>query len=51
MYLCTQPPKIYHTPSSVWSKTTLNTGGVGGAGGGQPTCKPIMKNFQLNGAW
>ena len=49
--------------SSVWSKTTLNTGGVGGAGAGPPTCKtrtffliplaltmPIINNFQLNGA-
>ena len=26
------PPKNYHTPSSLWSKTTLIKGGVGGAG-------------------
>ena len=28
----TLPPKSLHTFSSVWSKITLNTGGVGGAG-------------------
>ena len=48
---------------SVWSKTTLITGGVVGAGAGPPICKigiffqipfalvmPIGNNFQLNGA-
>ena len=28
----TLPPKSLHTFSSVWRKTTLNTGSVGGAG-------------------
>ena len=55
--------QIYHAPSSVWSKTTLISGNVGGAGAGQPTCKlvkffiislrrtePIFNNFQENGA-
>ena len=28
----TQPPKSLHTFSSAWSKTTVNTGGVGGEG-------------------
>ena len=48
---------------SVWSKTTLIKGHVGGAGACPPTCKmgtffhiplaltmPINNNFQLNGA-
>ena len=47
---------------SVWSKTTLNTGGMGGAREDPPTCKmgtffvisltltePSLNNFQLNG--
>ena len=50
------------TKASVWSKTSLNTGGVGGTGEDPPTCKmetffmsltltePIFNNFQLNGA-
>ena len=29
--VCTLPPKSLYTFSSVWGKTTLNTGGVGGA--------------------
>ena len=37
--ICTLPPNIYHTPSTVWSKTTLITGSVEGAGAGQPSCK------------
>ena len=35
-YVCTMPPKNLHTFISVWSKTTLNTCGVGHYG----------KNFQ-----
>ena len=31
-YICTVRRKILHTLSSVWSKTTLTTGNVGGAG-------------------
>ena len=49
--------------ASIWSKTSLNTGGVGGARADPPSCKmgtfflmsltltePIFNNFQLNGA-
>ena len=32
IWLDTLPPKSIHTFSSVWSKTTLNICGVGGAG-------------------
>ena len=50
------------TKASVRSKTSLNIGGVGGAGADPPTCKmgefflmsltltePSLYNFQLNG--
>ena len=50
------------TKCHLWSKTTLNTGGMGGAGVDPPTCKmgtfflmsltltePSLNNFQLNG--
>ena len=52
-----------HTKASVWSKTSLNTGGVGRAVAAPPTSKsgkflswplalskPIYSNFQINGA-
>ena len=51
------------TKRHLWSKTTLNTGGMGGARVNPPTCKmgtfflmsltltePSLNNFQLNGA-
>ena len=55
--------KCLCTICSVWSKTTLITGGVGGTGVNPPSCKmgtfflgslalnvPIYRNFQSNGA-
>ena len=55
--------KCLCTICSVWSKTTLITGSVGGTGEDPPTCKmgvfflmplrltePSLNNFQLNGA-
>ena len=55
---CTLSPKSISSPVSVWSKTTLNTGGV--IGWGRPTETflimpltlnvPIFNYFQGNGA-
>ena len=55
--------KCLYTICSVWSKTTLITGSVGGTGVDPPSCKtstfflrslalrvPIYRNFQSNGA-
>ena len=52
-----------HMKASVWSKTNLKSGGVGGAGADPPTyemriffhmslklTEPSFNNFQLNGA-
>ena len=38
-FLCTLPLKSLSPLASVWSKTTLNTGGVGEAGVDPQTCK------------
>ena len=43
-------PKIHSPPASLWSKTFLNTDGVGGEGAGQLTCKKgetLKQNFPL----
>ena len=62
-YIPTVVEICLHTKASVWSKTSLNTGGVGGAETDPFTCKmgtfflrsltliePIFNNFQINGA-